>query len=270
MTYSALKGADFAAPVTTNNFRIKDLPALPRGARPAPRPARPSFMNRRYEIQWLNDDGLVDFASRSAPALPEFEEAFCALARGTLVETTNGTVAIEDLEPGMVVVTAEGREERIIWIGSMTMFPPNTISGVAPASLTRITADAFYSGRPLTDLLLGEQARVLVRGARAQSAGHKEAYVPARSLIDGDTIIKVTPIAPMAMYHVVLEQQGSLVCAGMEIESYHPGRNISERLDPQLAQALLSLFPTMKTFCQFGPLAHPRLSQNEAESMMAA
>lgn len=269
MMHSAPRAAAFAVPALSST-RLSSVPSLPFAARPAQRPARPSFMTRRYETQWLTADGQVDSATRIAPALPEFEEAFAALARGTLVETTKGLVAVEDLEPGMVALTAEGREEVITWIGSMTVFPAGSIAGIAPTSLTRITSDAFGGGRPISDLVLGPQARILVKGARAQAAGHKTAYAPAANLIDGDSIIQVAPVAPMTMYHIVLERQGSLACAGIEVESFHPGKNAAEKFDAQLSQLFLAMFPQIKTYSDFGPLAHARLSVTETESMMAA
>lgn len=269
MMHSAPRAAASAVPVPYPSAKSPAL-YLPKGARPTPRPPRPSFMTRRYEARWLTAEGHVEGTTRTAPALPEFEEAFSAIARGTLIETTQGFVAVEDLEPGMVAVTGEGRREVITWIGSMTLFPAGTIPGLASSAMTRITADAFGGGRPMPDLLLGPQARLLMKDARTRAAGHPAAYLPARALVDGESIIEVAPVAPVTMYHLVLERQGSLACAGIEIESYHPGRNLAERLEPQLAAMLLALFPQMTTFADFGPMSHPRLALDEAEGLQAA
>jgi hypothetical protein len=268
MMHSAPRAA-FAVPARTSALKI--APAfLPKGARPAPRAPRAPFMTRRYETAWLSPEGFVESATRIAPALPEFEEAFSAVARGTLIETPTGLAAVEDLAPGMEVLTAEGRTERILWIGSMTLFPPQTVPGLAPATMTRITAEAFGPGRPMPDLLLGAQARLHLKDARCRAAGHPAAYVPAKSLIDGESIVEITPMAPVSMYNLVLERHGSLRCAGIEVEAYHPGRDYAERFDPQLAALFLALFPTIRCFADFGPLAHARLTPAEAEEMVAA
>jgi len=242
---------------------------LPRGAKPAPRPQRTTFMTRRYETSWLDADGAIATATRVAPALPQFEEAFSALARGTLIETSTGLCAVEDLEPGVMVATTGGRFEQIVWIGSMTLFPPQTIPGLPAAAMTRITADAFGEGRPMPDLMLGPQARVALQGGRYLRPGAARTSVPARSLIDGESIVEVTPVAPIAVYHIVLARHAVLRCAGIEVESYHPGRDHAERFDAQLGQLFLAMFPMMKTFSDFGALSLPRLSADETESLAA-
>ncbi len=269
MIHSAPRAAALAVPTVPANLKSA-APFFPRGARPAPRPPRPSFMTRRYETSWLSSEGHVESSARVAPALPEFEEAFSAIARGTIIETTAGLVAVEDLEPGMSVLTAEGRIETITWIGSMTLFPPNSVPGLAAATLTRVTSEAFGEGRPMPDLILGPQARILTKGARARAAGLGAVYVPAHSFVDGESIIEVTPVAPVTMYHLVLARHGSLRCAGIEVESFHPGKAPTERLDPQLAALFLAMFPQVKGFADFGPMAHARLASDDNGGRAAA
>jgi hypothetical protein len=212
---------------------------------------------------------MIESATRVAPAMPEIEEAFSAFARGTVIATTEGPVAIEDVVPGMVALTAEGRSERITWVGSMTLFPNCTIPGVSPAKMTRITADAFGVGRPMPDLVLGPRARLLLRDARSRMAtGVESSYAPARCFVDGVSIIDVTPVAPVAVFHLVLEHHGSIRAAGLEIESFHPGGDMGDRFDPQLSAEFLGLFPHLRGFAEFGPMAHSRLSVREVEAAL--
>ena len=55
---------------------------------------------RRYEVSSLLPNGGIAETRHIAPALPIFEDAFCAFTRGSLVETTQGPIAVEDLLPG--------------------------------------------------------------------------------------------------------------------------------------------------------------------------
>ena len=227
-------------------------------------------MTRRYEISYLDANGQVQMETQVAPAIAEFEEAFSAFARGTVIATGDGPVAVEDLAPGMQAVTGDGSLSTITWIGSMSVFPARSGTKLETSRMMRITADTFGPARPQPDLLLGPRARILMKGGAGRAAaGASAAYVPVRGLLDGVSIIEVTPIAPVTAYHLVLERHGSIRTAGLEIESFNPGPGLSERLDPQLAAIFLTLFPQLRSLADFSPLAHPRLSEDEMELAIA-
>lgn len=223
-------------------------------------------LTRRYQLSYLEEDGQIETATRLAPAIPDYEEAFSAFARGTVIATSDGPVAVEDLVPGMQALTAEDRCETITWIGSMTLFPPRAMRGMHGGTLTRITADAFGIGRPMPDLVLGPGGRLLLRSRFGDRAG--SVYASANNFVDGVSIIEVTPTAAVPVYHVMLERHGSLRAAGLEIESYHPGVTREDR-GPRAAQSFLSLFPHLRSFSGFGPLAHPHMTSSEVEAALA-
>ncbi len=226
-------------------------------------------MTRRYEASWLTPSGDVDSSTRIAPAIPLFEEAFSALARGSVVMTDAGPVAIEDVQPGMRALTADGRAELVTWVGSMMIYPG--ASGVTPeeqTTLTRITAEAFGHGRPMPDLVLGPRARLCLRDPRLmRAAGVERAFVPARVFLDGVSVIEVTPVAPVTVYHLVLARQGALRVAGLEVESYHPGEGIEGMIEPRMLSLFAAQFPQLARLADFGPLDAPRLTRFEVESL---
>ncbi|WP_168173869.1 Hint domain-containing protein [Thioclava sp. DLFJ5-1] len=223
-------------------------------------------MTRRYAAWWLEANGFIEETSRVAPAIPLFEEAFSALARGAVIATEEGPISVEDLVPGMRVLTADERVETITWKGSMTMFP--AAKDVA-ARMIRVTAEAFGHGRPSQDLVLGPHARICLRDARLRGRlGIEAAYAPIAAFVDGVSVIEVTPISPVSAYHLVLEQHGSLKVGGMEVESFHPGEGFERMIDPRMAELFLALFPQMDKLREFGPIAAPRLTRFEVEEML--
>ncbi len=69
------------------------------------RPQRAQSLMRRYEVVHLTPNGDIDEFSRTAPAHRAFEDSFGSLARGALLKTDRGVVAIEDILPGDKVKT---------------------------------------------------------------------------------------------------------------------------------------------------------------------
>lgn len=225
--------------------------------------------NRRYEIQWLDDGGLCSSLTRAAPAVTIFEEAFSALARGALIDTQDGRMAVEDLIPGTMVMTETGLEE-LVWIGSITILPDPLGSRPTSQRLYRITADAFGIDRPMPDLVLGPSARVLSRSASVQSyTGGGAALAPITSMVDGASIIEVTPVSPVRVFHLGFRGHRVLRVNGVEVESFHPGHMSLGRLGPEMTSLFLSFFPHVRDLSGFGRLSVPRVSEEELEQMYA-
>lgn len=273
MSYSHRLGAGQAVPLP--RLEAKFPAATPPEVRPAPAKAlRAMPLTRRYEATWLAAGGDIQDSTRLAPATPLFEEAFSALARGSVIATEEGPVAVEDLVPGMRVLTAEGRAEAVMWIGSMVIYPGTGAQGpgLTPerVTLTRITAEAFGAGRPGLDVVLGPRARLCLRDPRLRRlTGLEAAYVPARAFVDGVSVIEVTPATPVTVYHVVLARHGSLRVAGLEVEAFHPGEGVERMIDPRMLSLFAAQFPHLAKLADFGPLAHPRLTRFEVENLLA-
>ncbi len=238
--------------------------------RPDRRPQRAKPLTRRYELAYLSATGQIESTTRLAPALPQFEDAFSAIARGTLITTDRGPVSVEDLLPGNRVLTMENGPEPVLWIGSMMLYPSGATPGFDSGGLVRVTADRFGYSRPMSDLLLGPSARLLHRHARvAEIIGIPAAFAPARGFVDGMGVIRVDPISPVPVYHMAFAGHRTIRANGIEIESFHPGLSANATLDPELMALFLAFFPHVRRYEDFGPLSHPRLTTFEVEAMLS-
>lgn len=227
------------------------------GHYPALDTSRPQPALRPYHTLFLNGAGAVTEREVRAPATPEFQSAFNAFAHGSLVTTTEGEIAVEDLRPGMQVVTRERGPQEILWIGIMT----HTVSPAAAPVLTRVTAGRFGPAQPAMDVLAGPGARLLHRPAGARfDCGDKLAYTPLRDFIDGDGVIGIAPRMATNTYHICLRRHGTLRVGGLDMESFHPGMTILEQMGFHTRDLFLSMFPHIKRATDFGQLAHPRLT----------
>lgn len=217
-------------------------------------------MLRKYRILSLRNDGSIHETENIGPATAPFEAAFSAFARGTLIKTTTGPVAVEDLLPGMKIVTCEHGPMPLLWLGAMTLVPD--AEGTVPQNrrITRIMGDALGMGRPMMDVMAGPGARLLSRplGLR-DSFGGEQVLTPARDLADGMSVVEITPAHPVTVFHIALRRHSTICAGGLEFESYHPGAGFERHMSQNMLSLFLSYFPHIHEAHQFGALSHPRL-----------
>lgn len=243
--------------------------------RNASRPVRPAVpsrtlpLTRRFELEWLDEDGMAQDITKIAPALPAFEEAFAAFAHGTLIQTEAGPVAVEDLAPGTPLVTAEGDSSPLLWKGAITIVPGAPTLRETPEKLYRVTADAFGLGRPARDIVLGPDARLLTRDpALRAAAGAEAAYVPVCALADGVSVIEVSPVTPIRVYHLATETHHTIIAGGLEVETFAPRAAMPESMSHEMLAAFMSLFPHLTMLREFGRARWPRLSQESMTGVL--
>jgi hypothetical protein len=226
---------------------------------------------RRVEIAALTAAGTVEEASRLIPSHPVFEEAFAAFARGTLLRTDRGLVAVEDLWPGMEVRTFQGRAARLLWRGSTMVVPQGDGQDPVMTRLTRIATEAFGFGRPFEDVVLGPRARIVNRRAGVRLlTGREAALIPAADFVDGVAAVEVTPGAPVEVFHLAFARHEVVVAQGLEVESFHPGPLHSLPLRGDQLSLFLSCFPHLPDLLAFGEPALPRLRLRDLDLFDAA
>ena len=241
---------------------------VPRANQPVtrPNPIPKARVNRRFETEWLAD-GEVQSAIQTAPAFPAFEKAFGAFTHGVLIQTAEGPVAVEDLVPGMHLECADGRVSQLTWKGSITLVPGAPSLSEEPDRLYRVMPDAFGLGRPVQDQTFGPHVRRLDRDAKIRAAiGADAALVPLSAVADGSSVIQVNPVSPTQVYHLVCESHETILAAGLEVETFHPGPETPISLPEEMLQLFMRFFPEMTSIRDFGRLSAPRIS---AEDLMA-
>ncbi len=218
--------------------------------------AAPAMETRSFEVAALRSDGSLYVGQDKAPALPLFESAFAAFARGTLIQTVHGEVAIEDLQPGDMINTSSGEPAELIWIGSSTFVPADAGRRMP---LIRIMPDSFGQSRPSSFLTVGPAARVLhtPHRLRAESGGARM-LTPVAEFVDGVNVIEVVPPTPVRLFHLCLTRHAAIQAGGIEMETFHPGAAATQSVSHSLRDRFLGMFPQIGHISDFGPLAHPR------------
>ncbi len=225
---------------------------------------------RRYEVAALLDNGEVSQARHIAPALPVFEDAFCAFTRGSLVETDTGPIAIEDLMPGDSVLTHDGKSETVMWKGSVTLVPGREDSRGRTRPLTRIMADTFGMQKPLSGVIAGPAARLLATPAhlRHLNAG-QPMLTPVAEFQDGMSVIETQPPTPVELFHICLKRHAVINVDGLQFETYHPGVTSVRMMSQTLRTVYMNLFAHIGSLSDFGPLLMARAGDGEVDAITA-
>ncbi|MGB0798508.1 MAG: Hint domain-containing protein [Planktomarina sp.] len=187
-------------------------------------------------------------------------EVIC-FAQGTGIATITGTTSVEDLAVGDKVLTADNGYQAIRWIGQRTV--PAT-GHLAPVVLSKGTFGAN------ADLKVSPQHRVLINDWRAEVMfGTSEALVPAKHLVNGDTIYRESG-GEVTYFHVLFDSHEIIFAEGVATESFHPGENAIAGLEDDVREELFELFPELAKGEFSGvPAARISLKKFEVDALYA-
>lgn len=181
-------------------------------------------------------------------------------ARGTLIETARGPVAIEALVAGDMIVTRDNGLQPIRWIGSRGL----TVAELAAAPdlrPIRIAAGALGGGLPLTDLVVSPQHRVLVRSNIAQKMfGTREVLVAAKQLCQIDGIDIATDMATVEYFHMLFDQHEVVISNGAETESLYTGPEALKSVGRAARDEIFAIFPELRDAVDAPVAARPLVS----------
>ena len=137
---------------------------------------------------------------------------------GTHVAAADGVRAVEDLQPGDVLTTADGGETKVAWVGRQKMLPrfsqPEEINPI------RVQAGALGDNLPERDLFVTADHAFLMDGV----------LVTASALVNGSTIAQLTkmPMDGFTYYHIDTGAHEVIVAEGLPAETLfdYSGRQV--------------------------------------------
>lgn len=167
------------------------------------------------------------------------------VARGTLIDTKSGPVPVENLSPGDLVRTVDGPPQSVRWVGCRHV---SRVEMRADPSLRpiRIEAGAFGEDGPSRDLIVSPQHRILLGGWQAElHFGVREVLVPAKGLVNNQTIRLDTNAKEVDYFHILLDRHEIMFTEGLPTESFHPGEYALSEIGHDAREELFALFPEL-------------------------
>jgi hypothetical protein len=205
--------------------------------------------------------GSLTLTGVTADQLTTDNTNVACFVKGMMIDTPNGSKAIEDLEVGDMVMTLDNGPQPVRWVGSRTI---EAMDHFAPVrfEVGVIGNDAVIEVSP--------QHRMFVDGWKAELLfGETEFLTAAIHLVNDSTIVR-SPRDSVTYFHVLFDDHQIICSHGAYSESFLPCdyslRGVSEASRDELE----ALFPEL--FIEGGPAfetARPTLKAYEA-SLLAA
>ncbi|HEV8036959.1 Hint domain-containing protein [Yoonia sp.] len=173
----------------------------------------------------------------------EFVDVPC-FAAGTLIETADGQVPVEDLKVGELVLTYDHGYQPIRWIGSCSVSPAQ-LEAKERLKPILIRADALGAGYPQQDLIVSPQHRVLVSSVIAlRMFAYTDVLIPANKLValDGIDVIDDTTDG-VTYFHFLFDAHEIVWSNGAPTESLFTGPEALKAVSPEARQEIKDLFP---------------------------
>lgn len=168
---------------------------------------------------------------------------YCFL-EGTKIETPSGEQAVQSLKIGDKVLSADGRELTVRWMGHEKII--NRIGASVHKAPVKISAGAFGNGLPHSDLYVSNAHAFLL----------DDHLVVASALINGDTITSV-PFSDMpaefTYWHIETDEHQLVVANGVAAETL---AGAPERRDFDNYEQYLAEFGADRII---QPMAYPRI-----------
>ena len=147
---------------------------------------------------------------------------------GTLIATPTGTVPVESLAAGDLVLTADGRAMPVRWLGRTVV--SRVFADPLQVLPVRIKAGALAENVPARDLLVSPSHAIRVGDVLAQ----------AGALVNGTSVVREQDVLPVfTYYHLELDTHALVLAEGAPAESYLEGVedigfvNFAERTAPE-------------------------------------
>ncbi|MEM6373388.1 MAG: Hint domain-containing protein [Pseudomonadota bacterium] len=171
--------------------------------------------------------GSLTFTGVTASDLTEDNTNVACFTKGTLIETVDGPVPVDELRRGMRLKTLDNGNRLV---RAVLRRQVDASGDLAPVC---ISANTLGNTR---DLLVSPAHRMLITDWRAQMLfGADEVLVSAVNLVRGDLIYRV-PQPRITYYHILMDSHEVIFAEGAATESFHLTREAAEAVEHGLSE----------------------------------
>ena len=192
-------------------------------------------------INLMNDGAFIN-----ASDLTQTNTGVVCYGAKTRIETIDGLVEIDRLQPGDLVKTGGNGHHPIRWIRGRTIFHaelqahPNLVP-------VRIKAGAMGKGLPKRDLIISQHHRMIVSSDLSSAeTGSKEIFIAAKDLIGVPGIEIAIDLTEITYWHFICDQHQVVFAEGAASESLYTGPEALKMLGAEARAEIYQIFPELR------------------------
>ncbi|WP_112310409.1 Hint domain-containing protein [Pseudogemmobacter bohemicus] len=181
--------------------------------------------------------------------------------RGTMIKTSLGEVAVEDLRVGQhLVLTVDSGYRPFSWIGSRAL-TAGDLARYPNLLPIRIRAHALGPDNPVQDLVVSPQHRILVNSRLVRNiSGEMTALVAAKHLVGLPGIAIAHDMERVEYWHFLFDGHEIVWSNGAQTESLYTGKEALKSLSPEARREIFQIFPNLeRPECVSEPIPARRL-----------
>lgn len=141
------------------------------------------------------------------------EDVISCFLAGSMINTSDGLIAVEDIKVGDSVVCYNGEQQEnraVIWTGYNTAVVNRTLPEDEANYPIRVLKNAITDNVPSKDLLITPEHCILIDNQ----------FIPVRMLVNNSTIFYDHSITEYTYYHIETEIHSVIMADGILTESY--------------------------------------------------
>ncbi|KXF92511.1 Hint domain-containing protein [Phaeobacter inhibens] len=170
-------------------------------------------------------------------------DLYVCFVNGTLIDTVDGPVAVEDITAGTEVITRDNGAQPVLWVGAQDLSFANIAANPKSAPVL-INKGALGGGLPEQTLMVSPQHRVLVRSKVAQRMfGSDEIMVPAVKLTGLDGVERVSPDDGVTYHHILCANHEMARANGHWSETLFTGEQAEIAIGADALSQIVSDYP---------------------------
>ena len=224
------------------------------------------------------ESGVVNFFDNTGALIGQLnfvniETVVTCFTPGTRIETDRGPRPIESLAPGDLVLTRDNGLQPIRWIGRKHL-TAEALRADPALQPVHIAAGALGGGRPLRDMQVSRQHRMVLEGPRVGLMfGEDEVFVRALHLAGMPGVVPAM-VTEVTYLHLMFDRHEVIRAEGAWTESFEPGARSLGGLAEDQASELYAIFADL--FAERPDLARKRfeparltLKSHEVRALLA-